>query len=624
MCGIFGFSGTGDSAETVIAGLKRLEYRGYDSWGLAVAQGSADLMIHKKIGAISDSADVNLAISVKEVSAALAHTRWATHGGVSEENGHPHMASDGRFALVQNGIVENYQALKAELSEDGYEFYTPTDTEVIVRLVERELSALEGGGENDLFIAVTKAFSQLEGRNTIGVLERESGELISIRNGSPLMAGRDEEGNLYIGSDILSIADRASEILELEDNEGVRISAGSNGESSEIEKFSLQVQEGDAEGDATVKILPAEFAPITDDFEKIDKGGFADFMIKEINEQDTGVIAATDYTEDQFAELVAAIKTADHTFLVGSGTASFAAAQTAYFLRELAKVPAYDIKAYEIDSFRNVISDRDLVIAISQSGETADTLDAVEAFTKVGAKVGSIVNMANSTLSRISDYSFMSRTGPEICVASTKAFSAQVSWGYLLAQTVAGNNESARTEVKSLAQAIRTLLDSEETTAKIKTLAAEMSGKEHAFVLGRGLNHQIALEGALKVKEITYKHFEGFPAGELKHGIIALIEDETPVFAVISRDENQANMLSAVAEVRARGAKVIAMSPEYNDLFDNWIEIPTTGGDSAEIPAELSTVLNIIPFQLLSYYLGKELGRDVDKPRNLAKSVTVR
>ncbi len=613
MCGIFGFSGKQNAEEILLQGLKRLEYRGYDSWGVATTKPENEISLRKEVGKIPafDSTQKHTSIT-KTHNIGIAHTRWATHGGVTQINAHPHFSTDDSFALAQNGIVENYQEIREELSNAGYKFVSETDTEVIVRLIEREYESIlksQKENETNLFAAICSAFSKLEGRNTIIVLAKNSQEIIAIRNGSPLVVGKSAENEIFLGSDYLSFANRTNSILELDNNQGVIISSR-NG--NEIKMFSLNSKEHGEQ----INFLPVEFKTTEMIDSTVDKGEYADFMIKEINEQPDTILAATSYVEKDFSELTLAAKAAKKVYLVGCGTAAFAAQQIAYYMRKLAQVEAVELKGYELSSYREIFGEKDLMIAISQSGETADTIEAAELILAKGGKLASVVNMQGSTLSRLSHYKFFSRTGPEICVASTKAFTAQIAWGYLLAMGITGKFAEAKENLENASQAMQTLLNSENLHKQIESVVDLSLDKEHFFVLGRGLNFAIALEGALKVKEISYKHFEGFAAGELKHGVIALVQKSTPVFSIVSHDETKADMLSATAEVKTRGATTVGISPENNELFDYHVTVPNLG--------DLAPLVNVIPFQLIAYSLGKKLGNDVDKPRNLAKSVTVK
>lgn len=594
MCGIFGYIGKNNATEEIWEGLKRLEYRGYDSWGVAVIE-EGKIKVSKKVGAIGSLDELkNLPVS----HIGIGHTRWATHGGVTRLNAHPHYSADKSFVLAQNGIVENYQELKKELVSKGHKFESETDTEVIVRLIEEKQKETD-----DLRIAVRKAFLDLKGRNTVIILSSSGDKVVAVRNGSPLVVGVVENNNsydeFYFASDTLSFANKTDKVVYVNDNEMVYV------ENKQLKVFDVK----------TDRPIDLHIMQIDCENTKIDKEGFDHFMIKEIVEQKYTLMEALQYSYDELKELIEYIKTADSVYMVGAGTASYAAGQIGYYLRKISKIRAFELKSYEIGSYVDIIGKNDLVFAISQSGETADTIEAVEYAKSRGAKVASLVNMMGSTLTRMSDYKFFSRSGPEICVASTKAFTSQIAWGYLLAKSIMNESEKAKDEVLRISSWLNEFL-CEETFTKIKSLVRVLKDKEHFFILGKGQNYYISLEGALKIKEITYKHFEGFAAGELKHGVIALIDKGTPVFVIVSNDENMHDMISAAAEVKARGAYVIAISDKKNELFDFTIQT-TDGGDA-------DSIVNVIPFQLISYFLGIELGNDPDKPRNLAKSVTVK
>jgi len=594
MCGIFGYVGKGNAGKTIVEGLKRLEYRGYDSWGVAVitdkSNGDKHIDVVKKVGAIGDLAKMD---TVPDSHIGVGHTRWATHGGVNYVNAHPHYASDKSFVLAQNGIVENYQQLKKQLQELGYKFESQTDTEIIVRLVEEKLKHTKKFKE-----AVREAFLDLKGRNTIIALSTIDNRIVAVRNGSPLVIGVGDD-EYFFASDTLSFLNKTNKAVFINDLEMVEYKEG---------KLKLFDVKSGKEKEVKIKELDESQGEIS-------KEGYEHFMLKEIVEQKHTIKEASIYTEEELKPLVEAIKKAKTVYTVGAGTANFAAGQTAYFLRSLAGINAIELKSYEMDSFVKTFSPDDLAIAFSQSGETADTVEALEAAKAKGAKIASLVNMVGSTTSRMSDYPYYCRSGPEICVASTKAFTAKQAWGLLLAATVIGKHAQYQKKIHSAAKKLDSYF-TDKLFAQIKKLAAELKTKEHFFVLGRGQNYYIALEAALKVKEITYKHFEGFAAGELKHGVIALVEKDTPVFVIASNDADYENMLSATAEVKARGARVIGIGQHENELFDDFLETIETDG--------IDSLTNVIPFQLLSYFLALELGNDPDKPRNLAKSVTVK
>jgi glucosamine--fructose-6-phosphate aminotransferase (isomerizing) len=619
MCGIFGYIGDKNASSVIMKGLKRMEYRGYDSWGIATLQeikndklqitneGSSNkkINIEKKIGSISDD-DIQTAhrpANSVYSSIGIGHTRWATHGGVSDVNAHPHLATDGSFALAQNGIVENYEELKAKLIKLGYKFISQTDTEVIVRFIEHKLKE---NSDRKLEAAVRLAFLELEGRNTIIVLDRNSNKVIGIRNGSPLVVGIGKQGENFISSDTLAFADLTSKVILIENYEMVVSGDLAEGKNHKLEFFSAK----------NGKKIDKQITVVENYDSAISKEGYEHFMIKEIIEQSDTIRQATNYSEAELKPLIQAIKKAKTVYTVGAGTAAYVASQIAYYLRAYSNQQAVELKSYETSSYKNLFDKADLIIAVSQSGETADSIEAIEFAKSRGAKVASIVNMMGSTISRLSDYKYYSRTGPEICVASTKAFTAQISWGYLLAKSIVGKYDEAKKEILQMSKFLNKFLK-QETFEKIINLAELIEKQEHFFVLGKGQNYTIASEGALKVKEITYKHFEGFAAGELKHGVIALIDKGTPVFCIVSDDESKKDMMSASAEVKARGAYTVGIGDvAESDFFD--YKIPF------KVNPELSAVANVVPFQLLSYYLGVKLGNNVDKPRNLAKSVTVK
>lgn len=594
MCGIFGYVGKANAGKIIVEGLKRLEYRGYDSWGVAVVTGSygsdRTIDVIKKVGAIGDLHDMD---NLPESHIGVGHTRWATHGGVNFVNAHPHFASDKSFVLAQNGIVENYQQLKKDLINLGYKFESETDTEIIVHLIEEKLKTTKKFKE-----AVRQAFLELKGRNTIIALSTVDDRIVAVRNGSPLVigVGKDE---YFFASDTLSFLNRTKNAIFINDMEMIEC------KDHTVKLFNVTTNEE----------LKIKEQILDDEQIEISKEGYEHFMLKEIVEQKHTIKEASVYSEEELQPLVSAIKKAETVYTVGAGTAYFAASQTAFYLRNIAKIKSIDIKAYEVDSYRDLFTPNDLIIAFSQSGETADTIEALEAAKSKGCKIASLVNMVGSTTSRMSDFSYYCRSGPEICVASTKAFTAKQSWGLLLAATIVGNHKVMQTKIHNSAEKLEDYF-SDELFSKIKSLSKKLSKKEHFFVLGRGQNFNIALEAALKVKEITYKHFEGFAAGELKHGVIALVDKGTPVFIISSDDDNHENMLSAAAEVKARGAWVIGVGQSDNELFDDFI--PTIQSDG------IDALTNVIPFQLVSYFMALELGNDPDKPRNLAKSVTVK
>jgi len=590
MCGIFGYIGDSNAPEIIHQGLKRLEYRGYDSWGISIINGDKIETI-KDIGHIPEKIERNLKSTI-----GIGHTRWATHGGVTITNAHPHISSDKRFVIAQNGIVENYESLKNTLSKKGYIFNTQVDTEVILKLIEDNLKK-----NNDIRNAFIKAFKKLEGRNTVILLDSETKKIYAIRNGSPLILGVNKD-NIYLASDPLAFNHLTKSIVEI-----------NNGELVGIEKGNFSIY--DIFKEKEIKRKPKEEKLLNID---IDKGKYDHYMLKEIVEQQFTVLKATSYSLKDLKPLIEKIKTSKNIYTIGAGTAAYAGDQVSYYLRKIAKKNSVSIRSYETESYINIVGKDDVVIAFSQSGETADTLEAIETFKKNKAYICSVINMPGSTLSRMSDIFFMSNAGSEICVASIKVFTSQVSFGYLLAKSLMNEYSEAKKELSFLSQNLGAFFN-EKTFNNIKKISELLKNKEHFFILGKGQNYHIAQEGALKIKEISYKHFEGFAAGELKHGVIALIEKGTPVISIISDDANYKDLISATYEVKARGALTIGVGDKkFNKekSFDYFIPVAQSN--------ELKAIADVIPFQLISYYLALSLGNSIDKPRNLAKSVTVK
>ncbi len=593
MCGIFGYSGEKECNDLIFEGLKRLEYRGYDSWGIAILNG--EIHQYKNIGEIKYD---KMLEKLQKGNIGIGHTRWATHGGVSKRNAHPHISKIGDFTLAQNGIVENFNELKSSLLKKDIHFVSETDTEVIVKLIELEL--LKGKTLREAIITV---FKKLEGRNTIAVLSNNDRKIYAVRNGSPLVLGIAKDG-VYIASDTLSFSTATHDAVLLDDFDMVEID-GKN-----ISIFNIQSNE----------FKPVLIKKLKHQFNNIDKGKFDHFMLKEIVDQKDTILLATEYSEKEFEPFLKVVRNANRIYVTGAGTAGFSAGQVAFFLRNIANIDAQEIKSYEFKQYIPIVKEDDVLIALSQSGETADTIEAIEAFKKKGCRVASLVNMYGTTISRLSDFEFYTNSGPEICVASTKVFTAQCAWGYLLSMALAKRYEEGRKNLTILTKSISPLF-SESSFKKIKAISNKLKNKEHAFILGKGENFFIALEGALKIKEISYKHVEGFAAGELKHGVIALIEKDTPVISIIPSEKSCDfnDMISAVEQVKARGALTIGIGDEKamkREIFDYYIPVPQIGN--------VSSIANVIPFQLISYFLSVALGNNIDKPRNLAKSVTVK
>ncbi len=593
MCGIFGFYGTDkeqQAAAVVLEGLQNLSYRGYDSWGITVVS-EGTLHTTKDVGHVA----TNVPASLPKASIAIAHSRWATHGGVTKVNAHPHTATDGSFVLAQNGIIENFEVLKSDLQQKGYTFLSQTDTEVIVYLVEEQKKK-----GLPLDEAVRQAFLLLDGRNTILVLSTE-GEIIAARNGSPLVVGKGKnKDEWYFSSDTLSFANTVEKVLVVENGQMVVCSSG------KVELLAI----------STGKTVEPEFEKFHFASQKADKAGFDHFMQKEIDETPQVIAQVLAQDKTMLLALAEAVTSARQVYTLGSGTAGIASQQIAFYLRKIAKVNTISLVGAEAQSYFELFNKDDLIIAPSQSGETADVLEVLEVAQKKGVKIATYVNMYGSIMTRMADFPFMAGAGPEMCVMSTKVFTSQIAWGYLLAKTIAGEFEQGRAQLQELKEQLRICLDDSAFHAQLKNVAGTLVDAQDIFLLGKSQNMAMVLEGMVKIIEGSYKHAHGIPAGDLKHYAITIMEKGVPVFVLVSNDEARTDSISAGTEVKTRGATVIGIGQGKVPSFDSFIELPDVG--------EVSAIMNIVPLQLIAYYLTVALGNNVDKPRNIAKSVTVK
>ncbi len=585
MCGIYACLGNSDATSKVLAGLKRIEYRGYDSWGIAIC--NDEIEIEKHVGKISAIEKLSLADS----NNAIGHTRWATHGGVTQKNAHPHLAQNGSFALVQNGVLENYQELKKELQKDDYKFQTETDTEVIVALLEKEC------GKTIDLEKFSRTIKRLAGRNTILVLTK-TGEVWVYRQGSPLIIGQGERGDFYFSSDLASMSLDAKKYRVIENQEIIHFD-GKN-----LESFQSK--------DLTPKQII--FQIMDQQALEIDKGSFAHFMLKEIHEQEESFLKILSKSEELFPKIAEKIELSRNIYVVGAGSASYAAASIVFNLRANRK-NVYHVPAYDSADFAAIFNEKDMAIVLSQSGETADTIEAIEQMKTKGVFIVSVVNMPSSTLMNMADIAYPLNVGAEIGVASSKALTGHMLFGMALADYLENKNFSFKKEVEKFSKQLGEWFGNEKIMNDIKKIAQLLSQKNDLYILGRGQLLASALEFALKIKEVSYIHAEGFSAGELKHGVIALIEKETPVICLVNKLTRE-DMISSAHEVKARGARVIGIATKNEDIFDDFIELP-----QAEKFANLSS---IIVAQLLTYEIALIKNLDPDKPRNLAKSVTVK
>ena len=607
MCGIVGYVGRRDAAALVLEGLKRLEYRGYDSAGLAVVRGSS-LAVEKAAGQIA-ALEQRLDGRLPRGATALAHTRWATHGVPSDANAHPHTDCGGTIALVHNGIIENAGALRAALVRRGHQFRSDTDTEVLAHLIEQHYSA-------SLELAVAAALKQVEGTYGIAVVStREPDVIVAARHGSPLLIGIGE-GEHFVASDASAMLQHTRTVVYLDDGE-----------------IAVLTPDGYRVTDLETEPVEKVISTVDWDLATVERGGYAHFMLKEIMEQPESVRTTLrgrlleDAGDARLGGLNASdeeLLGVDRVVLTACGTSWHAALIGEYLLEEVARIPVEVEYASEFRYRNPIVDHRTLVVGISQSGETADTLAAVREAKQRGARTLGVVNAVGSTIAREVDGGIYIHAGPEIGVASTKAFSCQIAALALLtlrlgrprALSVLQGREIVRALSKLPAQIAETLARAQD----VERIATAYAQVRNALYLGRGYNFPVALEGALKLKEISYIHAEGYPAAEMKHGPIALIDENMPVVFVAPQDAVYAKIVSNVQEVKARRGRVIAVvtegDQEITELADHVFTIPRTID-------MLTPVLSVIPLQLFAYHIAVLRGCDVDKPRNLAKSVTV-
>ena len=575
MCGIIGYVGNKKASPILVQGLERLEYRGYDSAGICTIEHDS-LKLYKKQGRVVILKNQSLSGTI-----GIAHTRWATHGKPADRNAHPFVDGQKSFAVVHNGIIENYLELREELRGEGVEFTSETDSETIVHLIAKHYAG-------NLKEAVLKTIQRLQGAYAFCVIHKSSGEIIGARNGSPLVVGLGNQEN-FLASDVSAVIEHTKNVIYLGDFELARIT------SEEVEIYTF----------SDIK-RPLDIRKVAWDIEQAQKHGFKHFMLKEIFEQPAIVQDSLGIKFDVAGKF-------NRIILVACGTASYAGLVGKYLIEKIAKIPVINEIASEFRYKEALFSKDDLVIAISQSGETADTLAAVRLAKQHGAKTLGLINVVDSTIAREVDNVVYSRAGPEIGVASTKAFSAQVVGMYLLAHHLAGQNFSPT----GIAEKIREVLSQNDY---IKQLAHKYCLSQNFLYIGRNLNYPLALEGALKLKEISYIHAEAYPAGELKHGPIALVSEDMPTVAICPQDAVYEKTLSNIEEIKARNGKIIAIATEGDE------KIRTIADDIIYIPKMEETLYPLIiaiSLQLFAYHIADTKGCDIDKPRNLAKSVTV-
>lgn len=604
MCGIVGYTGNQSAAPLLLEGLKKLEYRGYDSAGIAVTEDHS-IHISKVTGRIANLCEKTEDGRLTPGTTGIGHTRWATHGAPTEPNAHPHASNDGRFAVVHNGIIENYVELRQELTREGYRFESETDTEVIVHLVEMYYAG-------DFKKAVMKASNRLRGSYAMGIVCADEPERIFVvREASPLILGVGI-GENYFASDVTAMVAYTRNVIYLED-----------GEFAELTPDFIRIY------DCSGREISKPVSRITWDIQAAEKGGYEHFMLKEIMEQPRAA-KATITPRIQGGEVVLEGLELDLTgiqkiLITACGSAYYAGCAGKYTIEKLCHLPVQTELASELRYSDPLVDEHTLLIVLSQSGETADTIAAMKECRSRGAKILAIVNVVGSTIAKLADCTLYTWAGPEIAVATTKGYTTQLLVLYLFALYVAKRRNTLEPgqyrrligELKGLPKLMQQALD---MNPRIPRLAKKYHKAQSMFFIGRNTDYAVALEGALKMKEISYIHAESYAAGELKHGTIALIQEKQPVIALCCNPSVTEKTMSNIVEVKARGAEVLAVAERGNQkivsLADDMIYVP-------KVDTLLAACVEIIPLQLLAYYVARENGCDIDKPKNLAKSVTV-
>ena len=584
MCSIIGYSGLESAAPILVKGLQKMEYRGYDSVGIATESGKK-IVLKKGVGKV---VEVNNSIMLDTLpgNIGIGHTRWATHGKVTEKNAHPHSSNSGKIAIAHNGIIENFEELKSELQNKGYKFQSETDTEVIANLIQLNFDETA-----DVKQSIMKTVNQLKGHYSFVVIF-EDGTLVAARFHEPLIVGVGKNSH-YISSDVLGFIEKTDDAIYV-DNEDFVIVDGSGIHIFDFDGTSVKYQ---------VTKVSKEFADVY-------KGDFAHYTLKEISEQPDTILRAVD--NNQIEEFVDNIKQAKNLYITGSGTSYNAAEITKYLMSKFAKIKINTLISSELPFSPNEIEPNSTLITISQSGESADVLEAVKIAKESNAKILSIVNLLNSSLSQQSSLAIGLNCGPEIGVAATKSFTSQLSILYKICDQLC--NGCINPDWEKVSSAISQILSN---NSKIKEIAKNLKDVSDIYVLGRGIHLPIAKEAALKLKELTYIHAEGIPAGELKHGPLALMDSNVYVIIINPNDSTYNDTLNSANQIKARGAKIIGISDKKSNVYDYWIDIPS-------IDEALYPLIEIVPIQLLSYYSALEKKTDPDYPRNLAKSVTVK
>lgn len=586
MCSIIGYYGKEFAAPIIVNGLKRMEYRGYDSVGVAT-ESNNQIELKKGIGKVNE---VNSRIQLDALPGkiGIGHTRWATHGKVTDLNAHPHSSNSGKIAIVHNGIIENFEELKKQLEEDGYNFKSETDSEIISNLLQKHYEKTGNVKET-----IMKTVSEIKGHYAF-VAMFENGELAAARFHEPLIIGVGQD-DFFLSSDVLGFIEYTDDAIYLENGNFVIL---------EENKFQILDFQGEHAKYGITKV--------SKEFGDAYKGDYAHFTLKEIYEQHETILKAGEKTQEAIEKTADYIKHAKNIYVTGSGTSYNSALIAKQILSKYAKIKAEPIMSSELQFSPDSIEENSIIIAISQSGESADVLDAVKIGKQANCKIIGIVNLMTSSLAREADVTIGMNCGPEIGVAATKSFTSQLVILYKIVQKLSEGKITINFE--KFAESILKIL---ENPTKIQEIAKEMKDISDIYVLGRGINYPIAIEAALKLKELTYIHAEGIPGGELKHGPLALMDSNVFVIIINPNDSTYSDTLTSAREIKARGAKIIGVSDIESDIYDYWIEMP-------KIDEVLYPISEIIPIQFLSYYAALEKNTDPDYPRNLAKSVTVK
>ena len=588
MCGITGYIGEKDAAPVLLQALKRMEYRGYDSAGISTIH-KDNVTIKKDIGRI-DAINEKIELGKAKGKIGVAHTRWATHGGVTKENAHPHLSCKQKIVLVHNGIIENYRQLFKELS-DNHEIKSETDSEVISHLIEEEYNK-----EKDPLKTLQNVSKKLNGSFALVVIfSDKKDEIYGVRKYAPLIVGIGEQEN-FISSDIVSFIDYTDNVIFLEDKEIVRVTSNS----IEIINF---------DGDK----ISRDKTHVAWEAADVSKEEFSHHTIKEIHEQSSTVQNALNQDDKEFEGFVKELTSGKNIFITGSGSSFHIALIFRKMLTKFIDSPVQAFLSSESEEYIESMNDNAILIPISQSGETADLLEVIRNVKDKRVTVLSIYNTVGSSLSRVSDFSLNLNCGPEIGVAATKSFTSQLAIVYKIIFKL-GNVKNGNEQIIELSNKIKDILSKEKTLQEIIELLNESND---VYFLGRAIHHPIALEGALKLKELAYIHAEGMAAGEIKHGTLALVEEGTPAIIINPKDESYNDTINNATEMKARGAKIIGISSEDNEVYDYWIEIP-------KVENMLYPLIELVPLQLLAYYTAIRRKNNPDYPRNLAKSVTVK